>query len=87
MKKVVNLNVSGNSGIFITPEELYQKLGITIGQQVRWRFKKAKHRIPFYRQGKYIRYKLDEVLEWYENTFKEVEEDGESDDAQENGKI
>ena len=86
MKKIVNLNVSGNSGIFITPEELYQKLGITLSQQSRWRFKKAKHRIPFYRQGKYIRYKLDEVVEWYENTFKVVG-DGEGDDAQENGTL
>lgn len=73
IKKVLNVNVSGNSGIFITPEQLYEKLGITLCQQNRWRSKKAKCRMPFYRQGKYIRYKLDEVVEWYEDTFKMVE--------------
>lgn len=72
-KTAVNVNVSGNSGIFITPEQLYEKLGITLCQQNRWRSKKAKCRMPFYRQGKYIRYKLDEVVEWYEDTFKMVE--------------
>ncbi|MCR2056414.1 helix-turn-helix domain-containing protein [Campylobacter helveticus] len=57
---------------FLTPKQLQEEFGISVGKQSKMRMRKHHNKenaIPFVKLGKTILYKRDEILSWLDNNM------------------
>lgn len=52
------------SSVWITVDEFFNEYGISKQTQATMRYRRE---IPYYKKGKFIRYKKSEIDEWFEN--------------------
>ena len=63
--------MKGIDTTFLRPEDIEKEFGFSLRQQARWRTSAmGDNVIPYYRLGKYVLYKKEDILKWIESFYK-----------------